>query len=175
MPRKKQWKVVGLDPSWRSFGIAHVDGQTEAIKVHSYLNGSQGLKLLVAAVTGPIASADLVVIEGYSYGSRNGREKLGHLGEAVRDTCVDFATPYLTVAPNTLKKWATGQGHAGKEEVTSSAIELLGLSPHATHDEADALWLREAGLHMLGISAHIPPTERATALDKLQLPEGLKK
>lgn len=167
-------KVVGLDPSWTSFGIAHGDGSTERITTKAQDDQRIRRKVLIAAATSACWRADLVVIEGYSYASRQGREFLGYLGESLRDAIDDIGAPRIDIAPSSLKKWATGNPRASKEEMVAAAVAHLGLSERATNDEADALWLREAGRHLLGASDRIPPSANADALKKIQLPEGLQ-
>ena len=50
----------------------------------------------------------------------------------------------------------------------AAAIQHLGLDHDATDDEADALWLREVGLQLLG-----QPTMPHNPLPKLELPKEL--
>lgn len=173
---KRTHKVVGIDPSYTCTGIAYADGSTQPIRTRSEQEDRIRRKRIVAAITTAAWEADLVVIEGYSYGSSQGREKLGALGEAVRDALGDIDIPHVAIAPPTLKKWATGAGNASKALVKEAAVELLGLSPKATHDEADALWLRQAGLFLLGdtATAYLPPTDRSAALAAVELPEGIQ-
>lgn len=95
------------------------------------------------------ATADLVVIEGYSFGSgRAGgtthAHALGELGGAVRLELWDRGIPYVDVPPASLKKYATGRGNANKEQVLVAAVRRLDYQG-ADPNEADALWLREMG------------------------------
>lgn len=56
----------------------------------------------------------LICIEGYSFGSKAGREKAGELGGAVRIGLYDVPLDYRVVAPTTLKAFVTGKGNAQK-------------------------------------------------------------
>ena len=87
-------------------------------------------------------------------------ESLYHLDE--------MKTPWIEVAPTALKKFATGSGAAKKDAMKAAAIQHLGLDHDATDDEADALWLREVGLQLLG-----QPTMPHNPLPKLELPKEL--
>lgn len=102
------------------------------------------------------SKADLVVIEGYSMGGQRGSsgigQALGELGGVVRLALYDKDIPYVDVPPSTLKKVATGNGNASKEEVLAAAIRKLGYDSHH-NDEADALWLRECALMAYGVQS----------------------
>lgn len=167
-------KVVGIDPSYTCTGIAYADGTTQPIRTSPDQSDRVRRKIVVAAVTTAAHDADLAVVEFYSFGSRLGRERLGGLGEAIRDALGDLAIPVVDVAPLKLKKWATGNGSATKKAVKAAAVEALGLSEKATHDEADAAWLRAAGLHLLGVGDRLPPSVCAEALAEIELPGGIR-
>jgi Holliday junction resolvasome RuvABC endonuclease subunit len=57
----------------------------------------------------------------------------------------DNGSLLVTVTPAALKKWATGSGSAGKDDMLAAAV-ARGCSPQ-THDEADAylLWCMVSG------------------------------
>ena len=175
-------KIIGIDPSLTSTGIAHADGRTT--RVHFGARPKRltldqwtvrRVRVVVAAITMASQTADLAVIEGYSYGSKQKREPLGYLGYSVRAELSRLGVPYLDVAPTALKKFATGSGTASKDEMKSAAIRLLRLDHNASHDEADALWLRELGRHMTASTSRISPSDRTKHLSKLELPKGLQK
>lgn len=89
---------------------------------------------------------DLVVLEGYSFGSRNSRaHALGELGGVVRLRLHQRGIPFVELAPKVRAKLATGKGNAGKDEVLAAAIRRLAYDGHS-NDEADARWLLEAAL-----------------------------
>jgi Holliday junction resolvasome RuvABC endonuclease subunit len=71
--------------------------------------------------------------------------------------CYERSIGSTRVAPNTLKKWATGHGLAGKEQMWNAAMELLERWEHPSKDlgepnfdEADALCLLAYGLEHSG-------------------------
>lgn len=167
--------VGGIDPSFTCTGIATPDGLTHAIKFPkkpARFEQQQWkryrAKIITAEIYSRLWSCDLAVVEGFSYGSRQGREDLGYLGHLVRDTLDDMRVPHIEVAPTALKKFATGSGTAKKHDMKSAATEHLSLDIDATDDEADALWLREVGLCLLdqtSTSPNPPPN--------IQLPKEL--
>lgn len=92
---------------------------------------------------GLLDDADLVVIEGYSFGQARGSSNnhaLGELGGVVRLTLHEIGVPYVDVPPASLKKYATGKGNAGKELVLVEAVKRLGYQG-SDNNEADACWL----------------------------------
>jgi Holliday junction resolvasome RuvABC endonuclease subunit len=58
----------------------------------------------------------------------------------VQEVCTAQAVDYRSVAVSTLKKWATGNGGAGKEQMKAAASERFG-RPISDDNEADALLL----------------------------------
>ena len=106
------------------------------------------------------AGAGAVVLEGYSFGSK-GRAlfSLAELGGVVRLALHEAALPVVEVAPSALKKYATGRGNAGKEEVLAVAIRRLGYAGH-DNNEADALWLRAMAVDYYAGSAFVPAKNR---------------
>lgn len=90
-------------------------------------------------------------------------EQAHHRGGAATELCVGFVTRiqeeaathnalHVPVHSATLKKWATGSGRAGKDEMIVRAEERWGVLP-STHDQADALILLAYGLETYGITA----------------------
>jgi Holliday junction resolvasome RuvABC endonuclease subunit len=63
-------------------------------------------------------------MEGYAYGAKLNREKLGELGGIVKFTSyLSFGITPSDVAPSALKKYVTGNGKASKEEMVR-AVQL---------------------------------------------------
>lgn len=90
---------------------------------------------------------DLVVIEGASYGSSgNAVDQLAGLRWVVRHWLWSQRIPFTTVAPATVKVWATGSGAtSGENKVTKRAVReaITATYGHLVHigsdDEADAV------------------------------------
>ena len=173
-------RIGGLDLSFSSTGFALHTGDTFAYRVpDKYKKDVSDWKryrcgLIRAEVITQMWMCDLVLIEGYSRGSIQGREELGYLGESVRETLDNIGVPHISIAPMTLKKFATGSGRASKDEMKKAAVDLLGLGPKVRDDEADAAFLRELGLFLVGQSSRMPPSSHTDHLKKIELPEGLQ-
>lgn len=60
----------------------------------------------------------------------------------VQEFCAEHGIEHSSVHTATLKKFATGSGRAGKEEMVQAAQKSLGYQGN-DDDEADALWLLE--------------------------------
>lgn len=142
--------LLAIDPSLSCWGIA-IPGAVTSWKPHSRgverLDGAtRHLERLVAT-----HEPALVVLEGYSYASAQKAHQIGEMGGVLRLHLHRLGMPFIEVPPSSLKKWATGRGNAGKEEVLAEAIRRLGYDGHS-NDEADALWL----LHMAGSAYGLP-------------------
>lgn len=153
--------VVGLDLSLTATGVA---AGTKATTLKSSATGMARLVDLRDAVLAVCADADLVAVEGYSFGSRNSQaHALGELGGVVRVALHEAAIRYLDVSPATVKKYATGRGNAPKAEVYGAAIRRLGYQG-CDHNQADALWLRALAMDGLGHPIALMPAAHRAAL-----------
>lgn len=168
--------ILALDLSLTSTGWARYAGGAfeQGLLEPNGRRGYDRLGWIRAEVLGLAAGADLVVIEGYSYGSK-GRAILdqAELGAVVRMALRDLGYTWVEVPPAVLKKYATGRGNAGKEEVLVEAVRRLGYGG-ARNDEADALWLLEMALDHYGLrsESRVPKAQRE-ALFKVQWPEAV--
>jgi Holliday junction resolvasome RuvABC endonuclease subunit len=116
--------------------------------------------------------ADLVVMEGYSFGSPAGQSHshaLGELGGVVRLEVFDHRVPFVEIAPKSLKKYATGKGNAAKAAVLGAAIRRLGYAGD-DDNEADALWLRTMAFDHYGLGAPALPELHRQALQVIEWP-----
>ncbi len=159
-------RVVGLDLSLTSTGLS--DGQS----VHAISTSSQDclekrLNHLLREVHSFVLSptqwtdampygrcADLVVIEGSSYGSRGpGHEELAALRIMVRHRLWCLGVPYAVVPPKTLKRYTAGSGTATKRHIVAALYGRHGLDLHRVkvkdgrYDQADAFALAAMGYH----------------------------
>lgn len=162
--------VLAFDLSLTSTGVAHTNGAPSVLR--PTMRGVQRLEWfhsIVIAITAA-ETPDLVVLEDYAFHGRNAHShELGELGGVVRLALHHHSIPWLAVVPSSLKKYSTGKGNAGKEEVLASAIRRLGYEGHS-HDEADALWLRAMALDGLGHPAVTLPADHRKALDRVSWP-----
>jgi crossover junction endodeoxyribonuclease RuvC len=166
-------RVIGLDLSLAATGIAWESGVRAMNTPAAKIDGPERLVKIrreVCAIVRFPVKADLVVIEGYSYGSQNSHaHSLGELGGVIRVALFELGVAYVEVPPQTLKMFAAGTGAAKKEQVVYEAKVRLGYQGF-DNNEADALWLRALGHHALGCPLVELPKAHLRALDKVRVP-----
>ena len=165
--------VMGLDLSLTSTGVS-CDGKTSAITAKS--KGAQRLYDIRAVLRAELAANHHpgVVIEGYSFASRNSQaHSIGELGGVVRLLLHDLGIPYVEVPPTVRAKFATGKGNAGKHEVVSAVSARTGIvwDGAGGNDRCDAYILEEMGRAVLGRERHDWPATNLTALEKIDWSE----
>lgn len=112
---------------------------------------------------------DLVLIEGYSFNSRVGGERLGEFGGVVRLTLAVLGCSYVEIPPAVLKKFATGKGNANKDAMLSAAVRAG--FPGDDNNAADAWWLMQMGQMYLADASDVAVTAyRAEAIAKVEWP-----
>lgn len=81
-----------------------------------------------------------IALEGYAYGAKLNREKLGELGGIVKAAVhTVFNKEPLIIAPTSLKQAVTGKGNASKDDMLAAVQKL---DPEITnHNVADAYGL----------------------------------
>lgn len=160
--------VLGIDPSLTGFAICmHVPGRP-LIEGEWKSDPAKGARNRMARceqlVRGVLQAAvahqpSLVLIEAYSYGSANRGEQGHHdrleLGGILRWKLCELLphAAIVEVAPSSLKKFATGDGKAGKPQVIS-ALASAHKRRFATDNAADAFALCQLGLALTG---QLPP------------------
>lgn len=145
--------IVGLDLSLTATGICTAS-RCETVTVKS-----TGMRRLLdireQLVDRGICAADLVVLEGYSFGSRQSHaHALGELGGHIRLCLYSAEIPYVDVAPALLKKFATGKGNANKDQMVATAARAG--CPADDNNAVDAWWLRQLGLCALCPESVLP-------------------
>lgn len=123
-----------------------------------------------------VPRVDLVAIEAYAYGAK-GRAITGlaELGGIVRHDLWDSDLPYIEVAAQTIKKYATGKGNASKDEVLSAAHRRQNARHPFTgvsNDEADAWWLWAAVSDAHGWPKVKVPDSHRSVLGKVDTSTG---
>jgi crossover junction endodeoxyribonuclease RuvC len=177
-------RVLGLDLSLTATGVAHVDGTTEVLSApdrkrakgeHRTFDDDMGrLSWLVGQVTAMLytESPDLVVMEDYAFSRGDAHSHaLGELGGVVRLLLWRRNQPIALVGPSILKKFLTGKGNAGKDDMVATAARLGCLANN--NNAVDAWALRVMGLYAFGQTACIAPTAyRDEAVAKVAWPKG---
>ena len=162
--------IVGLDPSLTSTGYSGC-GLTGTLT--SELKGVERLddlshKLATILATAP--SNVVVVIEGYSFASRNSQaHSIGELGGVFRLTMHRMNIPFIEVPPTSRAKFATGRGNASKNEVISAISAKTGIvwEGKGADDRADAFILEEMGLVAQGHGRYDWPKVNLESLEKI--------
>lgn len=149
-------RVIGLDLSVKSSGIALPDGNLRTIAPKA---GAKDPARRLYEITFRLSSwleasrPTLAVIEAYFVGGYAATAlRLGEVGGAVRTRLFEMNIPYVEIPPTQLKMYATGHGTASKDDMVAAA-EAEGAEPH-NDDEADAFWLRKLGVQAL---TGVPP------------------
>lgn len=135
--------VVGIDQSLENFGLAAYSPEDGAAFLWLFHPGDHGVRRLFnihSFVSMTMQQIILrcgepvhVAMEGYSFGSFAGREKMGECGATVKmalvsslGICKPIAFPTL-VAPQQVKKFATGRGNAKKNEMLLAVYKKWGV------------------------------------------------
>lgn len=165
--------ILGIDAALATMGIATGYTAPRTIKFPPHENRMVRLAairdFIVAEIT--LTRPDVAVIEGYSMGSGM-TLFLGEAGGAIRLALHDHKIPVAEVPPKTLKKFATGNGNAGKGDMQLAAHTRGGIEFRAVEENAcDGWWLRIAGLMFYGGCPFSMPVAQVNALDKVQWPQ----
>lgn len=166
--------VIGLDLSLTSTGIAG-DGWTANVRTKT--RGDARIRILQIEIADYIKAADLVVMEGPSFGHIGPRnpEDLSGLRVIVRQYCYRHHIPYAVMPPSCLKVYATGNGRASKDGVRAAIANRYGQTTEgpAKDDEADAYVAMAAGYDWLGQPLKAVPESHRRGLTGCKWPESL--
>lgn len=165
----RQPYAIGVDLSYTSTGIAW-PGTVDTFTTKP----EDGTDIIRAAhirnhVVAHATDATIIAIENGVHRSHNAF-RAGILHGIVREGLALLEGPkrsVLLVPPAALKKYATGRGNANKTEMVVAARDCLGYD--GTDDnEADALWLRAIGEHVLGSPVADATAYRTKVLESLK-------
>lgn len=176
--------IVGLDLSLTSTGWARLDdGGVEVGRIKS--KGAQGASLadragrlaeiadqVMEVVTDSCAwNADLVLVEAPAQNQTTGHhhDRSG-LWWLVVGLVMDLGRPVVEVSPTSLKKYATGKGNAGKDQVLAAVVRRYADVDVAGNDEADALVLAAMGARHMGCPIDDMPALNLTAMGGVRWP-----
>lgn len=185
-------RVLGIDPSLTSTGVALIDADLRATtyRVESappkrgrgdktaptLPERRERIRAVVERATELVLPAhprvDLAVIEGPSYGSVGaGQWERGWLWGAIVDRLILAEVPVAVVPPTVRAKWATGSGAAGKSPV---AVHLSRMWPNVPEDVSDDVWdalaLASIGAQHVGLLP-VELVRHREQLDKVAWPE----
>ena len=173
--------ILGLDLSLTSTGIVLVDenGSIAVRRLQPKIRGLDRLDFIaqtVATTTSPVLGygVGLVVLEGPAFGAKGSAyHQLAGLWWLVRHRLWNLEIPVAEASPSEVKKYATGKGNAGKDEVLAAAVRRFPdiAADQLNNDIADALWLAAMGARHLGQPIDDVPQVNRTALDKVQWPD----
>ncbi|MEV0382856.1 hypothetical protein [Nonomuraea sp. NPDC050643] len=174
-------RVIGLDLSLTSTGVAFSDGSTCCIKTKT-ADGDHRLTVIrstvALAVGGPELMGSptappptLVLIEDLPTHAKSAGIT-GMVHGVVRQLLNEAGIPYARVVPSTLKKYATGSGGADKTAMALAAFKRAGreFADDKGGDQCDAWWLRAMGLDMLGHPVVRLPAAQRESLTKVAWP-----
>ena len=154
--------VVGIDPSLTGTAVCRIEKEAVVVKRYTSkpaygladrIKRFADLAEHVVHIVGH--DPDLVLIEGYSYGSSGGQawDRIEY-GGILRLRLVKQCRDVREVSPSTLKLFAAGHGHADKTVMALAAYKRWGIE-YTTDDEVDAYCLARFAEMLLG---HSEPT-----------------
>lgn len=162
-------RALGLDLSLAATGLALTDGTCRTIRPQADADEpARRLHELAERILLRLHNqpADIAVLEGYVPGGKGGplvMFRLAELGGPVRVLLFERNIPYVEISPTALKKFATGNGGASKDDVVNAA-ERYGATV-ANDNEADAWFLRLAALQRYTPNLDLPAlTDSITTL-----------
>jgi Holliday junction resolvasome RuvABC endonuclease subunit len=170
--------IVGaLDASLTATGWARTNGSVPALGepwesgvIGSEFTGSRRLWDLLNQVIAKVRECDVVVLEGYAFAARNQAHQIGELGGVLRLGLLQHKIPLVVIPPTKLKMFATGKGSGKKEAIFAECIRRLGY-PGTSHDEADAWWLLQMGIHHYDLPGKVDlPQAHLRALNEVKWP-----
>lgn len=173
--------IIGIDPSLTGTGIARVDTDDRLV-AETWTVTSKGkagddlatrrrrLRDLIMAIRRAVHVPDLVLIEAPAYSSRTGHmhDRSGLWWLLVDELAL--MAPVVEVTAGGVKKYATGKGNAGKDEVLLAVARRY---PHVDvrdNNQADALVLAAMGADHAGTPLVELPKVHREALAKVAWP-----
>lgn len=151
-------RVLGLDLSATKAGLAAPTGRLSTLvapKIDTAKHGTAeiGRRLwwwhrTLTDLLVKIYQPQIVVIEGaFVHRSGTGTLRVAEVHGVARCAIHRAGATLIEVAPAELKKWATGNGNAPKDDMIAAAIQRGGAP--ANDDEADAFLLRAWALETI--------------------------
>lgn len=167
--------VIGLDLSLACTGVASSRSWADTIKPPPKLRGHDRMANLIQTVRDHTRAADLVVVEGPSYGNQGAQRQAGHHERAglwwlVTHDLWRREVPFVVASPATVKKYACGRGNASKDEVLVAVCRRFDWFA-GNNDAADAVVLAALGADHLGVPMVTMPQTHRAALSGVEWPD----
>lgn len=165
--------ILGLDLSLTSTGYCVLeDGKIKEIgTIKPKTRGMERIECIDIGIDDICAEnhvIDLVVIEGYSFGSKNTHaHSTGELGGIVKYNYWKGNYKTIIVPPTCLKKFVTGKGNAPKDVMMMKTLAKYGIEFN-NNNECDAYCLAKMG------QAYLEGTEIKYEQESLKKMEVLK-
>lgn len=167
--------AIGLDLSYTATGIAWPE-TVDHFTTPPDKPDPQRWAIIAGHAATHAREASLAIIEDVFVNHRNAQTslRLARLqGAVIHWIGATTRCHTIVTAPKHLKRYATGNGAASKTDMLEAAQTELWRHGAATdHNEADALWLRAIGQHLLGDPICDLPDWRAEALDAIHWEKG---
>ncbi|MFJ3587494.1 hypothetical protein ACIQUY_29440 [Streptomyces sp. NPDC090231] len=168
-------RVIGLDLSLTSTGVALPDGRTYRIRTRQK-DGDRRLLVIRDRIREALAEQrpHLAVVEDLPvHAMAAGRT--GHVHGVVKAELLDAGVPYALVVPATLKSYACDHGNADKARMAAAAYVAAGVefTDDKGGDMCDAWWLRATGHDALGQPLFGMPRAQRDRLLKVSWPENV--
>lgn len=176
MSTEFDYSVLGIDPSLSSTGMAHHDGRLDTIKT----SPAWGDARLIHIHAGAYDALDratpwpaLVVLEDLPVNAMSAG-KTGQAQGVIRLVCAEEGALVLSIAPATLKKFATGKGNADKSQLRER-FQLDTGGDNKDDNQVDAYYLRQYGLAIMASALGVEDDYRLERLKPAGVQEHLKK
>lgn len=170
------FRVIGLDLSITSTGVALPDGTTYRIKTRDR-DGYRRLLHIRDSIRDDLAEhrPHLAVIEDLPTKMHATALKIiGKLHGVVVGELLDADVPFTYVPPATLKQFACDKGNADKAQLAAAAYLAAGaeFADDKGGDQCDAWWLRAAGHDWCGVPLFDLPQTQRDVLSKADWPDA---
>jgi Holliday junction resolvasome RuvABC endonuclease subunit len=165
-------RVIGLDLSLTSTGVALPDGTTYRIKTRDK-DGDRRLLHVRDCIRDDLVEhrPDVAVVEDLPRHAM-GAGTTAKVHGIVLGELLDAGVPYAYVVPATLKAYACDNGRADKRQMAAAAFLAAGaeFARDSGGDQCDAWWLRAAGHDAYGMPLFSLPQAQRDRLSKVEWP-----